>query len=235
VYQHLNNKGMATFLSEDQRVTSLGCAVFQKGAEFIGQIYDAFLAVACNIMRDFWDLRWAPEEVQFSRTKSADVSPYRRFVRAPCGFDQERTAIFFPTALLNRPMPEGNPERLRGLEQEALIFGKEELLSRLRRVLRILLLSGRSSAREVAALLFLHRRTLDRRLHDQGANFQHILVEIRFETACQLLDNTQLPLTDIAASLGYSESSAFTHAFRRWCGVAPSLRRRTESRRRLSA
>jgi AraC-like DNA-binding protein len=54
--------------------------------------------------------------------------------------------------------------------------------------------------------------------------------EIRFETACQLLDNTQLPLTDIAASLGYSQSSAFMRAFRCWCGVVPSRRRRTESR-----
>jgi AraC-like DNA-binding protein len=137
--------------------------------------------------------------------------------------------------LLNKPMPEANPKRLRRLEQQALTIGKGELLSRLRRALRILLVSGRSSAQEVTALLFLHRRTLNRRLHDQGTNFQQVLDEIRFEAACQLLDNTQLPLTDIAASLGYSESSAFTRAFRRWCGVVPSRRRRTESRGSLSA
>jgi AraC-like DNA-binding protein len=234
-YQHLNNQGMATFLLEDQRIASLGCAVFQKLAEFVDQIYDAFLAVACNIMRELWGSRWAPEEVHFSRTRPADVGAYRRFFRAPCRFDRERTAIFFPTALLNEPMPEANPEQLRRLEQQAQTVGKGELLPRLHRALRILLLSGRVSAQEVAALLFLHRRTLSRRLQDQGTNFQHVLDEIRFETACQLLDNTQLPLTDIAAFLGYSESSAFTRAFRRWCGVAPSRRRRTESRGRLSA
>jgi len=234
-YQHLNNQGMATFLLEDQGIASLGCAVFQSGAEFVDQIYDAFLAVACNVMRELWGSRWAAEEVQFARTRPVDVGAYRRYFRAPCRFDCERTAIFFPTALLDRPMPEGNPERLRRLEQEALIFGKDELLSRLRRALRILLLSGRSSAQEVAALLFLNRRTLDRRLHDHGTNFQRVLDEIRFETACQLLDNTQLPLTDIAASLGYSESSAFTRAFRRWSGDAPSRRRRTKWRESLSA
>ena len=116
-----------------------------------------------------------------------------------------------------------------------VLVGKGELLSRLRRTLRILLLSGRSSAQEVAALLYLHRRTLNRRLHDQGTNFRHVLDEIRFETACQLLDKTELPLTDIAASLGYSESSAFTRAFRRWSGRAPSRRRRTEGRGSLPA
>ena len=230
VYQHLNNQGMATFLLEDSEIASLGCAVFQKGAEFVDQIYDAFLAVACNVMRELWGSRWAAEEVQFSRTKPADVGAYRRFFRAPCRFDRERTAIFFPTTLLNKPMPEADPERLKTLEQQALIIGKDDLLSRLRRALRILLLRGHSSAQEVAALLFLHRRTLNRRLHDQGTNFQHILDEIRFEAACQLLDNTQLPLTDIAASLGYSESSAFTRAFRRWSSAAPSRRRHREGK-----
>jgi AraC-like DNA-binding protein len=235
VYQHLNNQGMATFLLEDKGIASLGCAVYQKNAEFIDHIYDAFLAVACNIMRELWGSRWAPEEVLFSRTRPADVGAYRRFFRTAGRFDRERTAIFFPTALLNRPMPEANPERLRRLEQQAQTIGKGELLSRLRRALRILLLSGRASAQEVASLLFLHRRTLSRHLNQQGMNFQRVLGEIRFETACQLLDNTQLSLTDIAASLGYSESSAFTRAFRRWSGGVPSRRRRTEWRGRLSA
>jgi AraC-like DNA-binding protein len=234
-YQHLNNQGMATFLLEDQRIASLGCAVYQKDVEFVDQIYDAFLAVACNVMRELWGSRWAPEEVQFSRTKPADVGAYRRFFNAPCRFDRERTAICFPTSLLNKPMPEANPERLRILEQQAQTINKGELLSRLRRALRILLLSGPTSAQEVAALLFLHRRTLDRRLRDQGTNFQRVLDEIRFEVACHLLDNTQLPLTDIAASLGYSESSAFTRAFRRWSGAAPSRRRRTECKGSMSA
>jgi AraC-like DNA-binding protein len=234
-YQDLDNQGMVTFLLEEQEMASLGCAVFQSGAEFVEQIYDAFLAVACNVMRELWGSRWTPEEVQFSRTKPVDVGVYRRFFRAPCRFDRERTAIFFPSALLKRPMPEANPERLRRLEQQAQTIGKGEVLSRLRRALRILLLSGRASSQEVTSLLFLNRRTLNRHLNQQGMNFQRVLDEIRFGIACQLLDNTRLPLTDIAASLGYSESSAFTRAFRRWCGVVPSRRRRTEWKGNLSA
>jgi AraC-like DNA-binding protein len=234
-FQHLNIQGMATFLLEDREIASLGCAVFQSGAEFVDQVYDAFLAVACNVMCELWGSRWAPEEVQFARTKPVDVNAYRRFFRAPCRFDRERTAIFFSTGLLDKPMPEADRERLRRLEHQAQTLGKGELAFRLRRALRILLLSGRTSAQEVAALLLLHRRTLNRHLNEQGMNFQRVLDEIRFETACQLLDNTQLPLTDIAASLGYSESSAFTRAFRRWSGVAPSRRRRREWRGSLSA
>jgi AraC-like DNA-binding protein len=226
-FQHLNNQGMATFLLEDKKRASLGCAVYQRGAQFVAQIYDAFLAVACNVMREFLGPQWTPDEVHLSRTKPAEVDVYREFFRAPCRFDRDRTALVFPAALLDRPMPEANPERLRGVVEKALIFSKDELLPRLRQALRILLVSGRSSAQEVAALLSLHRRTLDRRLHDLGTNFQNILDEIRLETACQLLDSSQLRLIDIAASLGYSEPSAFTRAYRRRCGVVPSRRQRT--------
>jgi len=45
--------------------------------------------------------------------------------------------------------------------------------------------------------------------------------EIRFEIARQLLENTELPLGEIAA-LGYSEASAFTHTFRRRSGETPT-------------
>ncbi len=55
--------------------------------------------------------------------------------------------------------------------------------------------------------------------------FQQVLDETRFGAACQLLDTTRVPLTEIAASLGYAESSVFSRAFRRWSGTSPSSRR----------
>jgi transcriptional regulator GlxA family with amidase domain len=59
----------------------------------------------------------------------------------------------------------------------------------------------------------MHRRTLSRHLRAQGLTFQQVLDETRFETACQLLDTTRVPLTEIAALLGYAESSVFSRAF----------------------
>jgi AraC-like DNA-binding protein len=45
---------------------------------------------------------------------------------------------------------------------------------------------------------------------------------VRYEIARQLLEGTRLPLAEIAATLGYSDPSAFTRAFRRWSGHAPA-------------
>jgi AraC-like DNA-binding protein len=72
----------------------------------------------------------------------------------------------------------------------------------------------------------MHHRTLNRRLKAEGTTFQELLDEVRFEAACQLLDTARIPITEIAVSLGYAETSASSRAFRRWSGATPVERRR---------
>ena len=229
VYHHLNSGGMATFLREEEGMAALGSVVYHRGAESVDQIYDGVIAMTCNVIREICGSRWAPEKVIFSRTRPADVGLYRRFFQAPCRFDSEQTAIFFPASVLGRAMPQADPKRLRQLEQQAQAIGIE-LIAQLRRALRTLLLSGKRTGNELAQMLSMHRRTLNRRLEAQGTTFQQVLDEVRFEAARQLLETTKIPLTEIAASLGYSESSAFSRAFRRWSGEAPSHRRLADQR-----
>ncbi len=40
--------------------------------------------------------------------------------------------------------------------------------------------------------------------------------------ACQLLASTKLAVTEVGLALGYAETSAFTHAFRRVARLTPS-------------
>jgi AraC-like DNA-binding protein len=92
----------------------------------------------------------------------------------------------------------------------------------LRRLLRTELLRDTCSAATVARLFSMHRRTLTRHLRTEGLAFRQVANEVRFEIACQLLQNTDMALGQVAAALKYSEPSAFTRAFRRWSGQTPS-------------
>ncbi|WP_445500507.1 helix-turn-helix domain-containing protein [Microvirga sp. G4-2] len=92
----------------------------------------------------------------------------------------------------------------------------------LRRVLRTELLRETCSAAAIARLFSMHRRTLNRHLRTEGLAFRQLTNEIRFEIACELLENTDMALSQVAAALKYSEPSAFTRAFRRWSGRTPS-------------
>jgi AraC-like DNA-binding protein len=87
-------------------------------------------------------------------------------------------------------MPEANPERLRRLEQRFRIRLKTIYFLRYVAPCVSCSSSAGDSAQQFAALPCLHRRTLNRRLNDLGTNVQHVLDEIRFEAAWQLLDNT---------------------------------------------
>ena len=49
----------------------------------------------------------------------------------------------------------------------------------------------------------------------------------RYQVARDLLANTGLSVTEIAATLVYADTAAFTRAFRRWSGRSPSAWRRS--------
>ena len=73
-------------------------------------------------------------------------------------------------------------------------------------------------------------RTLQRRLRETGANYSDLQNDVRKTLALNLLENETLALAEIAFSLGYSEVSAFNHAFRRWIGLSPGQYRRQRIR-----
>ncbi|AWM85474.1 AraC family transcriptional regulator [Microvirga sp. 17 mud 1-3] len=100
--------------------------------------------------------------------------------------------------------------------------GSGSLTQDLRRVLRTELLRDTCSAATVARLFSMHRRTMSRHLRAEGLAFRQVANEIRFQIACELLENTNMALSQIATVLRYSEPSAFTRAFRRWSEQTPS-------------
>ena len=87
--------------------------------------------------------------------------------------------------------------------------------------------ANKGTRRETAALLGLNPRTLQRRLASAGASFDEIREDVYRTAAMHYLCETQMPLGQVAAALGYSEQSAFTRACRRWFGATPSTVRAT--------
>ena len=95
-----------------------------------------------------------------------------------------------------------------------------DLLPDVYRMVRRLLIDHRHGGDEIAEALSMHRRTLNRRLQAQGTSFQHVLDDVRFQVARELLAS-DIALDDIAATLGYSTVTPFMRTFRRWSGTTP--------------
>ena len=96
------------------------------------------------------------------------------------------------------------------------------LAHRVRRVLRNSVLAGTANARHVGEIFSLSERGLRRHLAREGVSLNELIGEARFVVAEQLLEQTGMPLGEIAGALHYADLSAFSRAFRGWTGVAPS-------------
>ncbi len=226
VYHHLNSQGGVVFLRQDGAVAEFGYAIYHRVERGANEIYDAVLATLVNFMRELCGAGWVPSEVLIAHAPPADASPYRRLFRCPVRFDAELNALRFGAHWLDQPVAGADRNALRELRRQADALAQPELIDRLRRSLRVLLLKGVASGDAVADMLAMHRRTLNRRLEALGTTFREVLDDVRHDAACQLLAATQLPLDDIAAALGYAGTSPFTRAFRRSAGTSPGQWRR---------
>jgi AraC-like DNA-binding protein len=96
-----------------------------------------------------------------------------------------------------------------------------DLRHRVERIIAKLLCGGKAETEPVAHELGMSVRTLARRLGELGVTFAQILDELRQDLALRYLRDPNLSLSQIAFLLGYSELSAFSHAFRRWTRTTP--------------
>jgi AraC-like DNA-binding protein len=102
-----------------------------------------------------------------------------------------------------------------------------QLRTRVEDLISSLLPHGRVAVDEVARSLGMCKRTLTRKLADEGLNFTEILQRLRRDLAVRYLDDRKLHVSKIAWPLGFNEVSSFTHTFKRWTGKTPSQMRTT--------
>ena len=205
---------------------------------------DWAIAFACNLMRvGLGDPRWIPKEVLLPQL--ADETTAERRTRAEIMGDNIRVGhpwagIRFDAALLKRPMAtadamiEALMRHYGDLRLAALPEQRDEI-EQLRREIARVVVKGEGGIEHFAKATGTSVRTLQRRLKDAGVNYSDLQNDVRKTLALNLLENETLALAQIAFSLGYSEVSAFNHAFRRWVGQSPGDYRRLRAAHLKSA
>ena len=80
----------------------------------------------------------------------------------------------------------------------------------------------RYSQKKVADALHMSVRNLQRKLKHIDTTFRELLDEIRRDLAKQYINNSDVSFSEVTFLLGFSESSSFSRAYKRWHGVTPS-------------
>lgn len=140
-------------------------------------------------------------------------------------------AITFAEASLLQPFVSRNeamwsyfePELSRRLADLAV---DSSISARVRSALTELLPSGIIGIEAVAEKLGLSRRTLQRKLAEEGTTFQKQLNSTREVLALHYVRHTAMTSNDIAYLLGYAELNSFLRAFKIWTGRTISEYRR---------
>ena len=135
-------------------------------------------------------------------------------------FGADRNELVFDQGVLDLPLRPLTPpeEEVFGLlrDGQPLVTAREAY-----RTMRMLLESGPTTLADVAGALDMSVRRLQRHLDHWGAAFEDILDEYRQSAAITQLIDSDVSVTEIAFRLGYSDSSHFTRAMRRWTGRSP--------------
>ena len=196
--------------------------------EIIERRQDAELSLGMflNVMREGLFSSWSPEEVHFEHPKPADWHAHEAAFSAPVYFSQSTNALLFSPNVLETPMPACDLTLMTVMQTCLEQLGEQtqtptSLIDQVRSTIRTKLPSGYPCLDLVARTLQLSPSTVQRELASEGLAYKDIVEKTRRDLAFSYLKQRQLPLSEIAFLLGYSELSVFSRAMRRWTGESP--------------
>jgi AraC-like DNA-binding protein len=141
-------------------------------------------------------------------------------------FSSDELLVRMPMELCRIPNVSANHESyaLAREQCEAILANLRGEPDSCRRQIETMMLSlpvGTLTEEEAAAALFISKRTLARRLKNEGTGFRQIRDEILARQARSYLRDGRLSVEAIATLLNYHDSASFRRAFKRWYGMTP--------------
>jgi AraC-like DNA-binding protein len=183
------------------------------------------LVTALRLLRGCLGANYVPRRVMLRHASISDQATYQRYF----GAEVQTGAAVDGVAIDRRDLEVLNLRRddevmnvLSDYLRADTLPARTDVNGLVKGVLRRSLGTCEISIESVADEIGMHKRTLQRRLQETGTTFADLLDEVRADVARHYVSTGQLPMTRVALLLGFSDQSAFNHAFRRWFQRSPS-------------
>lgn len=173
--------------------------------------------------------------ISFRHSPLEDSAVLERHFGAPVHFNQDFDGLAFPESYLQYPLATADAE-LFAMMKKYLDSVRDELNidddipTKVSHHIRKTLGTSICNLESIAQLLGQHPRNLQRSLKQSDLSFRQLLQDTRQEVAEYYLRSSTMALTDLADILGYQNVSAFSRAFKSYCGLAPAVWREQASR-----
>jgi AraC-like DNA-binding protein len=226
-HQRLWNPGEGYVLEEAGKTAGLRYLPWGPPREGQRQMAEKTVVQFLDMLRVFAAVE--PTRVRFAYPESGRADELTRVLRVAPSFDAAATEVEFPAAALDGAVRSAEPVLFRALDRHMTkLAGRSEavesLASRVRTQIASDLEGGPPSLTVLARRVGTSPRTLQRTLAREGTSLRALVEEVRRHRVEGLLagDHT---VAEMSYRLGYSDPSAFQHAFRRWFGTSPGLSR----------
>jgi AraC-like DNA-binding protein len=194
------------------------------------------LATVTQFLRLLTLAKWKPSEVWFRHPKPKDTSEHLRVFRSPVCFGMPTDALLFDSRLLSTPIRSASPHA-----HQVIAYAAKQLSACTRNtptlsqstlsLIRQGMNSGDFGVGNIARQLGVSRRTLQRQLMRRSSSHRKLVRQARQALSRFLLTSTGVSTVEAGYALGFSEPSAFYHAFQEWFGISPrAYRRATQPR-----
>ena len=154
-------------------------------------------------------------EVCFVHDKPSDYQDavYQQGFRAHCQFSQKTNSIVIASEVLAWPL-----RKNQGFFAQAV--SADSIVDQVKQLLEENMMSNPKLA-QVAAMLGLGERSLQRKLQHYNTRFQQVLAQVRLQQAQDYLQFSNLSILHISQLLGFKEQSSFNHFFLQGAGCSP--------------
>ena len=184
------------------------------------ELYD--LQIMVKLVQSVAGHSWKPPSVKLRAKKLPGHLRPEDISAGPIHYALPSTGISIPVNLLALPMSEHRSSRLSAcLGKNALQSSEMPDFPTSLRWLMKGYLDENFTIHDLADLVGMNERTLQRRLAKTNTSFRTLMEQTRFEVARDLLSNSAPNIIEVAFDLGYSDPAHFTRAFKRWAGVSP--------------
>jgi AraC-like DNA-binding protein len=193
---------------------------------------DHSLATLTTFLRAIIGPDWHPACVCLVRPAPEHAEEMAAFFQTTLHFNQPRDEIAFSSALLDIAITQSDPNLLAILRKQAEqalagVAKNPDIINRTRIIIVNELQSNRLTSDHVARQLNLSRTSFYERLKEKGTSYQTLKDEVVLKIAREALADTNIPLSELAFMLGYSEHSAFVRGFTRLAGQTPLAYRKS--------
>jgi AraC-like DNA-binding protein len=174
-----------------------------------------------------------PMAASLRRTTPESIAPYERFFGCAVQFGAAENFFLLSKEDADSLLPSSNKQLAavfdKMLGEELARLDKSDVVARCRVAVLECLTSGEASEEDTAKQLHMSPRTLQRKLAEANLTYQQLVDDTRKDLALRYIDDVKRSISDITFSLGFSQPSAFTRAFKRWTGATPTDYRASRS------